>query len=71
MKCHIIDNGFVCEDNNMFFCPYCNEPYTDDNDYFFKRISKNKSCVTTHKCQCGNKFDIAVDYMGNYHGCKR
>ena len=48
-----------------FNCPYCNKQYNDADDTFYKRIYNNKSCITSKKCSCGNKFYITYDFKGN------
>jgi len=48
-----------------FKCPYCEKQYKDENDFYYKRINKNKWYFTTQVCSCGEKFGITYNMMGH------
>ena len=47
-----------------FNCPECGKQYSDDKDIYLNRCNKNKSFTTRIKCDCGEKFGVAVNYHG-------
>ena len=51
--------------NVAFNCPHCKKDYNDLNDKYLNRCNKNKSTYTTIKCECGNRFGMTYNYMGN------
>lgn len=51
--------------NIDFQCPYCNKEYSDNNEFYYKRIVKNKSGITRIKCQCNSTFCLTPDIKGD------
>jgi len=68
MTCKPIKNGIICLSKIEFNCPHCKKYYTDEDEKFFKRISKNKKGYTTQKCECGKKFGITTNFKGDMVG---
>jgi hypothetical protein len=48
-----------------FRCPYCKKKYIDKDEKYYKRISKNKSGITYIKCECRNRFGVAINMTGD------
>ncbi len=48
-----------------FNCPYCNKQYNDSDEKILNKINKNKQMYTSKKCECGQKFGVTYNYMGN------
>lgn len=44
-----------------FKCPFCVKKYNDIHDKYLNRCNKNKSFITTIKCECGNKFGMTFN----------
>ena len=57
--------GFLCFGGIEFSCPHCGKKYTDKNDLYLSRINRNKQSYTTVKCECGKRFKLSYDIMGN------
>ncbi len=57
-----INNGFLDFSGIKFTCPFCNKEFEDSDDKLTNRISRNKSLLTTVKCECGNKFKVTSNY---------
>ena len=51
--------------NVHFRCPYCGAEYNDENDKYLKIINKNKYYITKIKCNCGAKFGITYNMIGD------
>jgi len=51
--------------NIYFTCPYCDKQYCDDDEKILNKINKNKQMCTYKKCECGQKFGVTYNYMGN------
>ena len=47
-----------------FTCPYCPKKYDDSNEFYLKRMNKNKSGITKIKCECKGVFGVAMSYNG-------
>jgi hypothetical protein len=71
MKCQEIENGIICYTEHNFNCPNCDKYYDDYDEKYYKRIVKNKSYITSTKCECGIKFYITYDYTGSYQTFKK
>ena len=56
--------------NVIFQCPHCKKEYNDEDDFYIKRINKNKKRYTTHKCSCNTKFGITYNMKGDMIGFK-
>ena len=66
MKGYRIASGFIDFVNTAFECPHCKKAYNDDDERFYKKISKNKSYIISHTCECGNKFEVTISMVGDY-----
>ena len=56
---------FINFANIRFNCPHCKKKYDDENDEYLKKCENNKSYCTTIKCDCGEKFGMTYNIMGN------
>lgn len=65
MTCISINNGFLCVPKVNFKCPVCKKKYSDLNEKYYNRCTKNKSGCTKIKCDCGYWFGMTYDYKGN------
>ena len=59
------DFGILCFAKINFNCPYCKKEYTDKDGVYLERINRNKSLITTVKCECGVRFKLSYDIMSN------
>ncbi len=56
---------FLNVPNVDFKCPYCGKEYSDADDKYLNRCNSNKNFITTIKCDCGVRFGMTYNYMGN------
>lgn len=61
-----IHNGFIDFTNTSFSCPSCNEKYEDNEDKYVEKINESKDFIIKIKCICKQKFNLTVNYMGDY-----
>ena len=67
MEDQIIHISFA---NVDFKCPYCKKLYSDIDDKYLNKCNKNKCTYTKIKCECGNRFGMTYNYIGNAVGFK-
>lgn len=60
-----IKDGYIDFANIAFKCPYCNLDYWDIFDRFLNKCNKNKNYITKIKCECGKRFGMTYNYMGD------
>jgi len=60
----------ICMSKTDFKCPHCGKQYDDENEIYLNRCNKNKIGCVKKKCDCGNKFFIAYNYMGDIESFK-
>ena len=61
---------FITYANVDFNCPHCHKQYSDKDEKYLNRCNKNKSTITKIKCDCGKKFNLTYDYMGQFQTFK-
>lgn len=59
------DKIYIDNSNTNFKCPHCSKKYSDkDNEYLIK-CNRNKSNSTSIRCECGYKFGMTYNTMGD------
>jgi hypothetical protein len=51
-----------------FICPHCKKQYNDSDDKLCKRINKAKTMIIQILCECGYKFKVTANFMGELVG---
>jgi predicted RNA-binding Zn-ribbon protein involved in translation (DUF1610 family) len=59
-----IKDGFIDFAETEFQCPSCKKKHIDSDDKYLNRADKNKSFITSVKCDCGVKFWLSFEYWG-------
>jgi hypothetical protein len=65
MIAYRFDRGKVAFSSYDFDCPYCKKVYSDKDSTYLGRVNRNRKKSASIMCECGNRFHMTYDYIGN------